>query len=77
MQNGVPENKAYEWTNYSIESVLDAYIVHKEKMKNSWKEQRREEQQQKALEAYVAKMVDQNLEACLEKALGEALKVLK
>ena len=34
LQNGIPENKSFEWTNYSVECPLDAYIYHKSRMKH-------------------------------------------
>lgn len=38
LQKGIPENKVHEWTNYSIESPLDAYIIQKQEMKNRFNE---------------------------------------
>ena len=77
LQKGVAENKSYEWTNYSVESPLDAYLVQKHAMKQRYNEQRREAQQQEALEKYISAMVEEKLEDCLEKALGDVLKDFK
>ena len=77
LQKGIPENKMNEWTNYNIESPLDAYIVQKQQIRNKYYEQRREEQQQAALEEYVSKMLDDKLEESLEKILGDLLKSFK
>ena len=38
LQKGIQENKVHEWTNYSIESPLDAYIIQKQEMKNRFSE---------------------------------------
>ena len=74
LQNGVPENKAQEWTNYTVESLLDAFIVQKQKIKETYNQKKREEQQQKALEKYVSKMVNEKLQECLEQSLNSILK---
>ena len=50
LQRGIAENKVNEWTNYSIENSLDAYLVQKQDAHKRINQARREEQQQKAFE---------------------------
>ena len=70
LQHGVPENRAHEWTNYTIESPLDAIIVQKTQNRN----QLREQQQEIAFQEYINQMVEEKLQDCLEKSLEDILK---
>ena len=77
LQRGIPENKMNDWTNYSAESPLDAYLVQRQQVKESYKQQRRGEQQQKALEEYINKLIEEKLGDCLGKTLDDVLKDFK
>ena len=70
LQHGVPEDRTNEWTNYTIESPLDAMIVQKTKMRN----QLREQQQETAFQEYINNLVEEKLQDCLEKSLDDLLK---
>ena len=70
LQKGIAENKGNNWTNYNIESSLDAYAVSKSRQR----QRDREVQQQKALEEYISKLLEQNVESSLEKALKDVSK---
>ena len=77
LQKGIPENKSFDQTNYSVECPLDAYIYHKSRMKHEMIQQHRKEQQDKALQEYLNKVVQDKLQECLDKSLTAALKGLK
>ena len=66
LQRGIPENKNNEWTNYNIESPLDAYLV-----------QRREAQFPEALEKHLNVVMEKKLCDYLEKAINDLLKSSK
>lgn len=67
LQKGISENKAYSWTTYNSESLLDSYIIQRQAIKNKLTEE-------EALENYINDMIEKNLEECLDKALEHIFK---
>ena len=60
-QRGVIENKLYQGTNYTAENAIDVYVLSRKRIGH------REEQQQKALEQFVTKAVENELIDCINK----------
>ena len=68
-----------DWAYYQQngKSAQENFAEQHRKMQKQFEERRRQEQQDAALEKYVNKMVEEQLEDCLEKALGNLLKDFK
>lgn len=70
LQHGVPEDKNYEWTDYTPTSDLDRLILHDVKMRNLFNQRQQEIQAQKDLE----KDIEKKIYKTIDQALGDLLK---
>ena len=68
-----------DWAYYQQngKSAQENFIEQHKKMQKRFEEQRRQEQQDAALENYLDKMVEDKLGDCLEKALDNLFKGFK
>lgn len=71
LQHGVPENKAYEWTDYTPTSDLDRWIVHHMKIREQFLKKQEYDRQVKAEAEQLAKDIEKQLEKELDKLLKD------
>lgn len=71
LQHGIPEDKNYEWTNYTPTSALDRLILQRVKFREQYNQKQQEIKDQKDLE----KQIEKSAHEAVEKALEDLLKV--
>ena len=76
-QKGIPENKMYEWTDYTVQSFLDAWVVAHTENRRRIQERLREKQQQEALKEYIKDDVKKELDKTVKSVLTDTFKDFK
>lgn len=77
LQNGVPEDTRYEWTNYhNNNDALDNYILEKEKFKRKYLDYKQQEKAKKEYEKQVKK-AGEDVAAAAYKELDKMFKLSK
>ena len=69
LQHGVPEDKSYEWTDYTPTSDLDRWILSRIKMRKKFDQRQQEIQFQKELE----KEIEDKVYKTIDQALADLL----
>ena len=77
LKKGIPENKFNDSTNYTPENEIDRWIIAHEQKRNRINQLKTKEQQHKALQGHVEKVIKEKLEECLDNTLHNAVKGIK
>lgn len=70
LQHGVPEDKRYEWTDYTPTSDLDRWILSHIEMRKKFNQKQQEIQFQKDLEKEIEDKVYKTIDQALEDLLA-------
>lgn len=67
----------WAWVQQNGRSAEENWEYQRKEMMNKINEQRRQKQQEEALEKHITEMIEEKLESCLENVLDDLLKGFK